>query len=170
MNAQQDSRYKITPRVDRDAVTVAARTIDPGRAIAVAAATISLGLALIACSPPPPGIVATDDGVRCGDSADATAVFVEITYDASGMSIVMPANCELRRGTRLTWRGPDRNHAAFQVRFKSASASSELRGSFGSTEHGGRQAIVARADSVPGRYEYAVRANGKELDPAIIIR
>lgn len=142
------------------------RALQLWKALAVALAAL-VGLA--SCTSRTPGTAAPDDGVRCGDAATATAVFVELSYDSSGMPVVDPANCELQRGTRLTWRGPKETLTAFQVRFKTASASSQLRGSFGSTDHGGRQAIVARADSAPGRYDYAVRANGKELDPAIII-
>lgn len=111
------------------------------------------------------------DGLKCGSANVAGAVYLEVGYDASGTPTVDPAICEVDRGTRVTWRGPEDERTAFTVRFKNASpVENDPRGVLESSDAGARQRIRRELDGAPGRYDYAVVANGRELDPAIIIR
>lgn len=115
--------------------------------------------------------VVGDDGVRCGLVPGAEKVFIEIRYDAQGMPAASPESCEVPSGATVTWRGPSDDATAFEIAFKGASpASSDPRGVLGSHKRDDRQVVRRRVDGPPGRYEYGIRANGRELDPAIIIR
>lgn len=109
--------------------------------------------------------------IQCGTGIDAPLVFIEIRYAADGMPSAHPETCEVRRGTVVAWRGPQDASTPFVLHFKGASpVANEPRGSFASRGEGTSQVVERRLDAPPGRYEYGIRANGKELDPAIIIR
>jgi hypothetical protein len=111
------------------------------------------------------------DGIKCGSTPAAGAVYLEVGYDATGMPRVDPEICEIDRGTRVSWRGPVAQPVVFEVRFKGPSpVPQDPRGVLGSTQVGERQRIRRELDGAPGRYDYGVIANGRELDPAIIIR
>ena len=118
-----------------------------------------------------PAGVLGDDGIRCGLVPGAAKVFIEIRYDAQGMPAASPQSCEIPSGATVTWRGPAGDGTAFEIAFKGASpVSSDPRGVLGSTKRDDRQVVKRRVDGAPGRYDYGIRANGRELDPAIIIR
>jgi hypothetical protein len=110
------------------------------------------------------------DGVLCGASK-SEAVYLEVRYEADGMPSVEPAVCEIDRGTRVTWRGPVDTPVGFTIRFKADSpVKGEPRGTFSSDRGADRYRVQRTLDGPAGRYDYAVIANGRELDPAIIIR
>lgn len=133
------------------------------------ALAVPLALLLAGCPPTTP-TGDEGDGRRC-DAADAKdAVYVEVTYDASGMPEVAPSTCTIDRGTQVTWRGPAGTQVPFEIRFKGASPLSRDRGALASSTQGERYRVRQTFDAPAGRYEYGVLANGKELDPAIIIR
>lgn len=134
------------------------------------AATLALAAALVGCATPDRMQGAVADGVRCGEQ-DAGAVYLEVRYAADGLPQVEPAVCEIARGTRVTWRGPAYTPVDFRIRFKGASpVEGEPRGVFASESGQDRHRAVRVLDAAAGRYDYAVIANGRELDPAIIIR
>lgn len=140
------------------------------RAVAACAGTVvCLGGCIASTGPAGPNLV--DDGVKCSDALATAPVYLEVSYDASGMPAVDPVTCEIDRGTQVTWRGPIDTPVVFEVRFKGASPSSlDPRGVLQAVESGERYRIRRELDGAPGQYDYAVYANGKELDPAIIIR
>jgi len=112
---------------------------------------------------------ASADGVPCGSSA-AGPVYIDIDYDNLGMPID-PGDCSVVDGTQVTWRGPDGEPVGFKIQFKSAAPlASRERGELSSVEYGGRYKVVRKINGPAGRYAYAIKANGKVLDPAIIIR
>ncbi len=127
-------------------------------------------LVLAGCPPIGKPSTSSTDGARC-DAVDAKgAVYLEVSYDAAGMPAVAPEVCEVDAGTQVTWRGPTGAQALFEIHFKGASPVSRERGVFSSSMQDGRQKVRRIVDAPAGRYDYGVRANGKELDPAIIIR
>lgn len=116
-------------------------------------------------------LASPDDGIACGLLPEAPRVFIEIRYDSQGTPSATPETCEIRSGTVVTWRGPAGDVAPFEIAFKDASpVATEPRGTFHSKPDGDRQKVARRLDGASGRYAYGVRANGRELDPAIIIR
>lgn len=156
----------------------------PQRVVSAATATrIARGaglavLVLVTAGCPPvrdPTPAAADtDGVPCADEAVAAAprpgpVYIEVTYADDGMPRVEPVRCAILDGTRVTWRGPRDEPVAFEVRFKQATPQMREQGALVSTSRDYRHR-VERTLSRPGEYRYSVFANGKELDPAIIIR
>lgn len=109
-----------------------------------------------------------EDGSLCGEVRSGP-VYIQVGYDASGMPVVRPDRCQIDPGTRITWRGPDNDPRAFEIEFKAESASEHgyrrIPSAPGSDRS--RARIVAKRDR--GSYAYSVKANGKELDPQIII-
>ena len=149
--------------------------------LSVAMAAMVALAGLPGCQPPdgvdvpaddvPPGHAdagTNEDGSRCG-TARARAVYIQVGYDASGMPVVRPDRCEVDPGTRITWRGPDNDTRGFEIAFKAASASEHGQQHIPSEAGNDRSRarIVAKRDR--GSYAYSVKANGKELDPQIII-
>lgn len=135
-------------------------------------AALVFGIALAGCVAPidRPPAQADVDGRLCG-SGTAEAVYLEVRYDADGMPSVEPAVCEIDRGTRVTWRGPVDTPVEFAIRFKGASpVANEPRGVFVADRGSDRYRVQRVLDGAAGRYDYGVVANGRELDPAIIIR
>lgn len=109
-----------------------------------------------------------EDGRLCG-AATAGAVYILVGYDASGMPVVSPDRCRVTAGTRITWRGPDNDQRGFEIEFKadSASQNGEQRIASEAAPDRSRARIVAKR--ARGSFAYSVKANGKELDPQIII-
>lgn len=131
-----------------------------------------LGVALTGCVWPdkPVWPQADVDGQPCS-AGPAEAVYLEVRYGADGMPSVEPAVCEIDRGARVTWRGPVDAPVEFVIRFKGDSpVAREPRGAFVAARDQDRYRVQRTLDAPPGRYEYGVIANGRELDPAIIIR
>lgn len=148
--------------------TSALRTLRAGGAIVLA-------LSLTGCPPAGPDTkgdpVVEVDGVRCGTSALATAVYVDIRYDATGMPSAEPENCEVGQGATVTWRGPQGDDEPFRIDFKDATpVAGDERGVFVAEDHGERYKVVRQMGSTAGTFPYGIQANGKERDPAIIIR
>lgn len=119
----------------------------------------------------PPGHASSgpnEDGRLCG-TAPAGAVYIQVGYDPSGMPVVRPDRCHVEPGTKVTWRGPDNDRRDFEIEFKAASASDHGDGRIPSEagQDRSKASLVARRDR--GSYAYSVKANGKELDPQIII-
>lgn len=145
---------------------------------AIRATTIAAALAagLAGCSRPPgPGgsgspAVDTADGTRCGDSVVAGPVYIDIAYAADGTPID-PGSCTVAPGTDVTWRGPSGQPVQFEIRFKAAAPLDRGEpGVLPSAATGGRHKVMRKVSGPKGRYNYGIEANGKELDPAIIIR
>lgn len=109
-----------------------------------------------------------EDGRSCTE-ARSGEVYILVGYDATGMPVVHPERCHVDPGTRITWRGPDNDGRGFEIDFKAASASERGQDRVPSEEAGDRHKASIIARSGRGSFAYSVRANGKELDPQIII-
>lgn len=128
---------------------------------------ISLPLSLAACATRP-----------CGDARPGASVHITVGYAADGTPTVQPTQCRVKTGVEITWRGPAFDDTTFQLTFDgnpgtvtkgSAGRSAGIRGVVVESEAGplGREAGI-RAEN-PGSYKYDVDANGRSLDPHIII-
>lgn len=119
----------------------------------------------------PPGHASSgpnEDGRLCS-LARAGEVYIQVGYDAGGTPVVRPDRCHVHPGARITWRGPDNDGRPFVIEFKAASAAEHGQGRIASEPGRGRSKASIVAKRVGGSYAYSVKANGKELDPQIII-
>lgn len=102
--------------------------------------------------------------------ADCPA-FIEVRYGQGGMPSVVPDECAVAQNTDVMWRGPDGNPTIFAIKFTTATPVWEdERLEAVSTRVGSYQEVKKKMTAKPGTYKYAIKANGKVLDPAIIIR
>lgn len=118
----------------------------------------------------PPGhddSLPNEDGRLCGLEPARGPVYIQIGYDASGMPVVNPDRCMVHSETTVTWRGPGNQQVAFEIEFKSRSAGEHSRIASARARERDKAMIVATSGF--GRYAYSIKANGKELDPEIII-
>ncbi|GAA4866637.1 hypothetical protein [Luteimonas vadosa] len=147
-------------------------------------AAVAIGLGLAGCpamesvkpaavGAVPPGHASAapnEDGQLCGEARPrAGEVYLQVAYDGSGMPVVDPARCRVHPGARITWRGPDGSRTPFEIAFKAASPAENGQGRIVSSFQRDRSKAAIMAGGVRGSYAYSVLANGKELDPEIII-
>ena len=120
----------------------------------------------------------------CGTAAPGKPVHVEVTYAADGTPQVNPETCHVRQGVVVTWRGPALDDTPFTLAFK-GDPGTVTKGTSPSSEammvslpspplvveaaegFPSREAAI-KAEN-PGPYKYDVNANGRSLDPHIII-
>ncbi len=140
---------------------------------------LRLSAALVACTglagcvmPAPEraaAMTADGDGVACPAMRPgaATRVWIRIDYARDGRPSAMPENCHVARGTEVVFRA---DGAPFEIAFKQQSPGgpSAPRQLPSRAEQGMQKARV-RAAGQGAEYRYGIRANGIEVDPAIII-
>lgn len=107
------------------------------------------------------------DGVTCAQSAGAGRVRIDIPSYQEGPK----GDCEVDRGTVVTWRAPEGEPWSFEVEFVGAGPGGPgSPRTYTSRDRGDRQALSIEAAGPSGTYPYLVVVDGVELDPAIIIR
>lgn len=117
------------------------------------------------------GPAAGPDGAWCGTPGVKGAVYIEIQYAGDGMPSASPSTCTVSPNVDITWRGPAGDLIPFEIVFPGESpAWDDERRQLLSREIDGRYKVKIRASGKAGTYKYGIKANGKELDPAIIIR
>lgn len=146
-------------------------------AMAVAAVAVLL---LSGCPGPSPeggsaSIAADPDGVPCPDtlkSPNVPAVYVEIDYAVDGTPSAHPDQCYVDAGTKITWRDPQGKTTAFNLVFADrAPTERALPQNFAATQAAGRYKVSITAHGQKGEnFKYGIQANGKTIDPAIIIK
>lgn len=111
------------------------------------------------------------DGVWCGDPAHESSArtYVNVTYADDGMPAASPASCEVKQGTEIVWRGPSGNPTPFKLDFPGGPPGRGDPESAAAPD-GGRQKVILWATAAPGTYKYGISANGKHLDPDVIIK
>lgn len=133
---------------------------------------LSLSLTLAGCARQsgPPGM-ADEDGESCAAANHGKKVFIDIAYDGSGMPSAIPDECTVKDGTVIVWRTAKDVKAAFDIDFEGESvAGKEAPRRTRSQESNARQKVTLTATNVDARYKYAIEANGKRVDPAVIIQ
>lgn len=109
------------------------------------------------------------DGVACPGDRPGTdrRVWIRIGYARDGRPTAVPENCHVMRGTEVVFRAEG---APFEIAFKQQSpgGSSAPRQLPSRAEQGMQKARVYAAGPRT-IYRYGIRANGIEVDPAIII-
>lgn len=111
-----------------------------------------------------------EDGVHCGSDARAKAVYVLIDYN-NGVPAPSPAECMVRPGTKVTWMSETNGATEFEIMFKKAIPGEDASGKdLKSRMRGGRQKAWMVANQSVGRHDYGIKANGHDIDPAIIIK
>ena len=135
-------------------------------AVAVVAVT-----GLIALSGCTRRVAADADGALCGTQAGSGPVYIDISYAVDGTPKASPEDCKVAVGTVITWRDPPDRTTQFNLVFSTASpagSDAPLQVAAGSVDS--RYKVSITAQGAPGRYKYGIQANGRMIDPAIIIR
>ena len=114
---------------------------------------------------------ADEDGESCADATHGKKVHIDIAYDASGMPSASPDECTVKDGTVIVWRTAKDVKAAFDIDFEGESAAGPgAPKKTHSQESNARQKVTITAANKEARYKYAIEANGKRVDPAVIIQ
>jgi len=106
-----------------------------------------------------------------GSGAGKAPTFVEISiaFDADGTPSAQPDSVEVLAGGTITWRSAPGETTPFQILPKLAWEQGHVTG-LRSHPQGDCQLLTCGASSVPGTYHYGIEANGKVVDPDIIIK
>lgn len=111
------------------------------------------------------------DGMWCGTPRVSGAVYIEIQYAGDGTPSAVPDTCTVAADTDVTWRGPPGDMVPFEIVFPAASPVwHDERPLLMSSEVDGKYKVKIKVSNKPGTYKYGIKARGKEIDPAIIIR
>lgn len=137
------------------------------------AATLAACAGLAGCAMPVPEptaqMTAGGDGVACPALRPGTAarVWIRIDYAGDGRPSAVPENCHVARGTEVVFRA---DGAPFEIAFKQQSpAGPDAMRRLPSRAEQGMQKARLRAAGPRDTYRYGIRANGIEVDPAIIV-
>lgn len=108
------------------------------------------------------------DGVACPADrpGSASRVWIRIDYARDGRPSAVPENCHVARGTEVVFRAEG---APFEIAFKQQSPNPNAPLQLPSNAEQGMQKARVRAAGARATYRYGIRANGIEVDPAIII-
>ena len=104
--------------------------------------------------------------------APACGATIAIEYASDGMPSANPKACLVRSGAELTWQTPVGDIRPFTLEFTNGSVSDrDDRSSLPSHSNNGRQSVTAliKSVAVETTVKYGIQANGKSIDPAIII-
>ena len=97
-------------------------------------------------------------------------VYVDVQYAADGTPSAVPDTCYVDSGSTVVWRDPPDRTTAFNLVF-----SDKLTGTRGgpltATRATAGYSLSAVISGKPGeRIKYGIQANGKTVDPAVIIK
>lgn len=96
---------------------------------------------------------------------------IDVTFDANGRPSVTPDECSVDNGTEIVWRTAADVDVPFEIEFEGESAGGPQAPRNLHSAHGdSRQKVRLTSDNQVKRYKYAIVANGKRVDPAIIIK
>jgi len=142
------------------------------RRLSCAAAFVAPALlALLAgCMDSTKSIAPGPDGVACSGNVQSGPVYIRVSYLPDGTPQLSTLDCAIHSGTDVTWIGPDDEPVQFKIRFKAAPPTASGERMFDAEKDGDTYKVRRTLAGAKGTYPYAVMANGKELDPAIIIR
>ncbi len=109
-----------------------------------------------------------------GSSAEAPDCggSISVDYASDGTPSARPDACQAQSGTELSWQGAPGDARPFTIQFmKGAPDGDNGRAILTSADVNARQTVTVRLKSVRATtsLKYAVAANGKQVDPHIII-
>ena len=113
-----------------------------------------------------------EDGVACRDQPreGAGRVYVDIAYGDDGTPGVAADTCAVWPGTTIVWRTPSGEARPFEILFKGDAPGSPLYERGVGERDRYRASLTAPEVEAEMTYAYGIRANGRTLDPVIIIR
>jgi hypothetical protein len=86
------------------------------------------------------------------------------------MPSASPEECKVTNGTQIVWRTAENVRGEFEIDFEGESvAGPAAPRKTRSRENHSRQKATLTTNNRVARYKYAIEANGKRLDPAVII-
>ncbi|TQD51090.1 hypothetical protein FKV25_02180 [Lysobacter aestuarii] len=127
-------------------------------------------LSFAACQPVFRGTGTDPDGPACQASlAQGGVVHVDVAYAPDGMPSASPDTCKVASGTRIVFRTPPGEARTFSIEFSGPPPGARAAGRLPSVARGSQRVVELLADGAPGSYKYDIHANGRTLDPVIII-
>jgi len=120
-----------------------------------------------------PAEMPMDDGVACpSDPAGkgGPTVYVDVNYAADGTPSASPDRCYIDSGTIVVWRDPADRTTMFNLVFSNKATMKEIA-RLRSAQVAGRYKISSKITGSPKDFiKYGIQANGKTVDPAVIIK
>ncbi|WP_206859632.1 hypothetical protein [Lysobacter changpingensis] len=120
-----------------------------------------------------PAALPADDGVLCPDQKEGKGgptVYVDVKYAADGTPSAEPNKCFIDSGTIVVWRDPPDRTTMFNLVFserRTGRKIANLRSAKATT----RYKLSSEITGNPGdEIKYGIQANGKTVDPAVIIK
>ncbi len=127
-------------------------------------------LSFAACQPTVRGAGTDPDGPACqATTAQGGVVHVEVAYAPDGMPSASPGTCKVESGTRIVFRTPPGEARTFSIEFRGPPPGSRVSGRLPAVSRGSQRVVELLADGAPASYKYDIHANGRTLDPVIII-
>lgn len=113
---------------------------------------------------------AAADGEVCPSSNSGrpgpSAVYVDVAYAMDGTPSAVPNKCFVDNGATVTWRDPPDRTTQFNLVF-----ADNVGGTLRAAQAARRYKLSAVIEGKPGQqFKYGIQANGKTVDPAIIIK
>lgn len=108
-----------------------------------------------------------EEGLPCLPGVNRQPVSLLISYaPGSGRPSVAMENCTVTAGTVITWQTPPGELRPFEIVYKGAAVGRNEAGVSGGRY---RSRVTAGAVQVRTEFRYGIRANGHDVDPAIIV-
>ncbi len=105
--------------------------------------------------------------------APACGPSISIDYAGDGTPSANPDACWVHSGDQLTWQGAPGDSRPFTIQFLHGTPDGEqARAALSSGDTGSRQTVTVHVKSVRASTDlkYGIAANGKHVDPHIIIK
>jgi hypothetical protein len=97
-------------------------------------------------------------------------MFIDVAFAPNGRPSVTPDECRVSNGTEIVWRTAPDVDVPFEIDFEDESvAGRDAPRKVRSDPGDSRQKVRLTSDNESKRYKYAIEANGKRVDPAVII-
>jgi len=145
--------------------------------VAVAALTVAAGCstskamqASVSAASLPKG-----DGVVCPSTKEEgkgpMTVYVDVQYAPDGTPSAVPNECYIDSGATVVWRDPPDRSTAFNLVFSDKRTGNRVANLKASMAAAKRYKLSAEIRGESGQeFKYGIQANGRTVDPAVIIK